>query len=93
MPTERIEEHFHRLLISMGYAAQRMPSLKILRFEIQSENEFILYFRNTADEITLGWECYPEYQPDELEITYLPVLVVDLVDFGLVLRRVVASWT
>ncbi|KAJ6101037.1 hypothetical protein N7499_000667, partial [Penicillium canescens] len=64
-PTERIEEHFHRLLISMGYAAQRMPSLKSLRFEIQSENEFILYFRNTADEITLGWECYPEYQPDE----------------------------
>jgi hypothetical protein len=64
-PTERIEEHFHRLLISMGYAAQHMPSLKSLRFEIQSENEFILYFRNTADEITLGWECCPEYQPDE----------------------------
>ncbi|KAJ5494035.1 hypothetical protein N7463_010122 [Penicillium fimorum] len=49
----------------MGYAAQHMPSLKSLKFEIQTENEFILYLQNTADEVTLGWECYPEYQPDE----------------------------
>ncbi|OQE40942.1 hypothetical protein PENCOP_c005G03533 [Penicillium coprophilum] len=64
-PTQRIEEHFHRLLVSMGYAAQHMLSLKSLRFEIQSENECKLYIRNSVNEVTLGWECLLEYQPDE----------------------------
>jgi hypothetical protein len=63
-PELRTEEHFHRLLISLGYAARRMPRLKDMKFEVESQDKFTLYLSNKFDEITLGWHCYPPYQPD-----------------------------
>ncbi|KAJ5800546.1 uncharacterized protein N7518_002614 [Penicillium psychrosexuale] len=61
-PKLRTEEHFHRLLISLGYAARRMPRLKDMKFEVESQDEFMLHFRN-CDEITLELETRSRYQP------------------------------
>ncbi|KGO75011.1 hypothetical protein PITC_032490 [Penicillium italicum] len=63
-PELRTEEHFHRLLISLGYAARRMPRLKTMKFELESHHKFNLHLRNTVDEIIFGWKCHPGYQPD-----------------------------
>jgi hypothetical protein len=59
----RIEEHFQRLLISLGYAAQRMPCLKSLKFGVDEDDHFNLEFQN-ADEITLEWQSDYEFRPD-----------------------------
>jgi hypothetical protein len=63
-PELRTEEHFHRLLISLGYAAQRMPRLKNMKIEVESVYNFTLYLQQKADQITLEWECHPPYWPD-----------------------------
>ncbi|KAJ6001592.1 hypothetical protein N7522_006819 [Penicillium canescens] len=34
----RIRRHFQRLLISLGYAAQRMPCLKSLKFGVEEDD-------------------------------------------------------
>ncbi|KAJ6083866.1 hypothetical protein N7467_008001 [Penicillium canescens] len=59
----RIEEHFQRLFISLGYAAQHMPCLKSLKFGVDEDDHFNLEFQN-ADEITLEWQSYYEFRPD-----------------------------
>ncbi|KAJ5985485.1 hypothetical protein N7499_008231 [Penicillium canescens] len=61
LPTE---EHFHRLLISLGYAAQRMPHLKNVKIEVESHRQFTFCLQNKADQIILKWECFHPYRPD-----------------------------
>lgn len=58
------EEQFHRLLISLGYATQRMPCLKRLGFRMECYCRFNLYFQNNANSSTLEWQSRVEYQPD-----------------------------
>ncbi|KAJ5827209.1 hypothetical protein N7447_003972, partial [Penicillium robsamsonii] len=60
----RTEEHFHRLLISLGYATQRMPRLKNMKIHVESHHSFTVFLQRKADQITLEWECYPLYRPD-----------------------------
>ncbi|KAJ5782093.1 hypothetical protein N7457_003867 [Penicillium paradoxum] len=64
-PSEMIDEHFHRVFISMGYAAQHMPRLKFLNFENDTRYPFYLYFQKIADKTTLVWGRYPILRPDE----------------------------
>lgn len=61
LPTE---EHFHRLLISLGYAAQRMPRLKSVKLEVESHRPFTFCLQKKADQIILEWECFHPYRPD-----------------------------
>ncbi|CAG8899926.1 unnamed protein product [Penicillium egyptiacum] len=61
LPTK---EHFHRLLISLGYAAQRMPRLKNVKIEVESHRQFTFCLQNKADQIILKWECFHPYRPD-----------------------------
>lgn len=61
LPTE---EHLHRLLISLGYAAQRMPRLKNVQIEVESHRQFTICLQNKADQIILRWECFYPYRPD-----------------------------
>ncbi|KAJ5427214.1 hypothetical protein N7465_002284 [Penicillium sp. CMV-2018d] len=63
-PELPIEEHFHRLLISLGYAAQRMPRLKNVKIEVESHRQFTFCLQNKADQIILKWECFYPYRPD-----------------------------
>lgn len=59
----RIDDHFQRLLISLGYAAQHMPCLKSLKFGAVSRESFNLEFQN-AEETILHLECYDDFWPD-----------------------------
>ncbi|KAJ5520688.1 hypothetical protein N7463_001141, partial [Penicillium fimorum] len=62
------EDHFHRLLISLGYAAQRMPRLEYMEFEMVFKAEldyvFTLEFFNDNDGAILTWDCEFGYRPD-----------------------------
>ena len=53
-PELRTEEHFHRLLISLGYAARRMPRLKNMKFEVESQDKFTIYLSNKSRQDYLG---------------------------------------
>lgn len=55
------EEQFHRLLISVGYATQRMPCLK--EFHMGCYYRFYLYLQNNVDGSMLQWQSHV-YQPD-----------------------------
>ncbi|CAG8008295.1 unnamed protein product [Penicillium nalgiovense] len=61
-------DQLHRLFISLGYAAQRMPRLKRMEFVLTSKFEwyyaFSLFFFNNPDTITLTWHCDFSYRPD-----------------------------
>ncbi|CAG8157003.1 unnamed protein product [Penicillium nalgiovense] len=61
LPTQ---EHFHRLLISLGYATQRMPRLKNVKIEVESHRQFTFCLQNMADQIILKWECFYPYRSD-----------------------------
>jgi hypothetical protein len=49
--------------MSLGYAAQRMPCLKSLKFGVDEDDHFNLEFQN-ADENTLEWQSNYEFRPD-----------------------------
>jgi hypothetical protein len=59
----RIEEHFQRLFISLGYAVQRMPCLKSLYFEVAWTNDSEFRFEN-VDKVSSDWDCSPLFRPD-----------------------------
>ncbi|KAJ5871148.1 uncharacterized protein N7529_003501 [Penicillium soppii] len=51
-PNLPTEEHFHRLLISLGYAAQRMPRLQNLKLDVVHHQPFAVSLQN-KDQIAL----------------------------------------
>jgi hypothetical protein len=57
---------FHRLLISLGYATQRMPCLKSLRFSMECYCQFGLRLQNDADAGMLALLSRVGKQPDNL---------------------------
>ncbi|KAJ6190653.1 hypothetical protein N7519_000674, partial [Penicillium mononematosum] len=57
---------FHRLLISLGYATQRMPCLKSLRFSMECYCQFGLRLQNDADAGMLALLSRVGKQPDSL---------------------------
>ncbi|KAI9372231.1 hypothetical protein BJX61DRAFT_553086 [Aspergillus egyptiacus] len=65
-------EHFHRLFISVGYAAQRMPRLKMINISFVEAPSTDLEFtsgggvgRSTGKGPTLKFESQSGYKPDE----------------------------
>ncbi|KAJ5170342.1 uncharacterized protein N7500_003125 [Penicillium coprophilum] len=58
------EEQFHRLLISLGYATQRMPRLKQMVFRMECYCRFTLLLRNNTSVSTLQWHSRVKYRPD-----------------------------
>ncbi|KAL2815309.1 hypothetical protein BJX63DRAFT_390073 [Aspergillus granulosus] len=65
-------EHFHRLVISLGYAAQDMPRLKIIDITLYERPRANLNFTSgrgaegsIAKRSTLIFESYSGYKPDK----------------------------
>ncbi|KAJ5876959.1 hypothetical protein N7455_000424 [Penicillium solitum] len=58
------EEQFHRLLISVGYATQRMPCLKRMEFHMDCYCRFYLFLQNNVSASMLQWQSHIEYHPD-----------------------------
>ncbi|KAJ5791673.1 uncharacterized protein N7518_008684, partial [Penicillium psychrosexuale] len=58
------DEQFHRLLISLGYATQRMPCLKRMTFRMECYCRFSLHLHNHSNASTLEWQSRAGYQPD-----------------------------
>lgn len=60
-------EAFHRLFASMGYAAQRMPRLSTIKFDIDHgiTNEFSFYRDQPSGIVTAEWQSHSLYIPDE----------------------------
>jgi hypothetical protein len=60
-------EHFHRLFIAMGYAAQRMPRLKTIRLLVLADKQSTFEF--STDQFngrkTVTWASATGYKPDE----------------------------
>lgn len=60
-------DDFHRLFVSMGYAAQRMPHLAQINFvgDFESESTFHFVYDSSTAVFTATWESYSEYQPND----------------------------
>jgi hypothetical protein len=60
------QEQFHRLFISLGYAARRMPRLRTINFDLNHYSFFYFKFLNRSGSIRLEWEVERcgSYQPD-----------------------------
>ncbi|RDW93889.1 uncharacterized protein DSM5745_01211 [Aspergillus mulundensis] len=61
-------EQFHRLFISLGFAAQRMPSLKTMTFALECGRPAQFRFttgRGSSEKPTLTFESTVGYKPDE----------------------------
>ncbi|KAF7166127.1 hypothetical protein CNMCM6106_002085 [Aspergillus hiratsukae] len=61
------QEQFHRLFISLGYAARHMPRLRAIDFNLNHSTNFNFRFSNRAGSITIEWELerHGSYQPDD----------------------------
>jgi hypothetical protein len=60
-------EHFHRLFIAMGYAAQRMPRLKTIRLLVLADEQSTFEFSTdqSTGRRTVTWASGTGYRPDE----------------------------
>ncbi|KAL4910937.1 hypothetical protein BDW74DRAFT_172393 [Aspergillus multicolor] len=61
-------EQFHRLFISLGFAAQRMPSLKTMIFALKDDQQAQFRFttgRGSGEKPTLAFESNVGYKPNE----------------------------
>ncbi|GIC87126.1 F-box protein [Aspergillus udagawae] len=60
-------EHFHRVFIAMGYAAQHMPLLKTIRLLVLADGQSTFDF--STDQVsgrrTVTWASATGYKPDE----------------------------
>ncbi|GFF50872.1 hypothetical protein IFM61606_03416 [Aspergillus udagawae] len=60
-------EHFHRVFIAMGYAAQHMPLLKTIRILVLADGQSTFDF--STDQVsgrrTVTWASATGYKPDE----------------------------
>ncbi|KAG2420538.1 hypothetical protein HFD88_000150 [Aspergillus terreus] len=52
------QEQFHRLFISLGYAARHMPRLRTISFDLNHYSFFYFQFLKRAGSITLEWEGF-----------------------------------
>lgn len=61
------QEQFHRLFISLGYAARHMSRLKAISFDLNHYSFFYFKFLKRAGSITLEWEVERcgAYKPDD----------------------------
>ncbi|PKX90607.1 F-box protein [Aspergillus novofumigatus IBT 16806] len=61
------QEQFHRLFISLGYAARRMPRLKALNFDLNHYFYLIFTFSSRAGLTSVEWELerHGSYMPDD----------------------------
>ncbi|GFF85148.1 hypothetical protein IFM53868_04389 [Aspergillus udagawae] len=61
------QEQFHRLFISLGYAARRMPRLRTINFDLNHYSFFYFKFLNRTGSIRLEWEVERcgSYKPDD----------------------------
>ncbi|KAL2829510.1 hypothetical protein BDW59DRAFT_159095 [Aspergillus cavernicola] len=60
-------EHFHRVLISLGHAARRMPRLLSMRYDLDHSPRFLFTFvtRSEAGGAGAEWSLESPYRPDQ----------------------------
>ncbi|GFF79356.1 hypothetical protein IFM47457_04891, partial [Aspergillus lentulus] len=75
-------EHFHRLFIAMGYAAQRMPRLKTIRLVVLADDQSTFEFStdHLTGRRTVTWASGTGYRPDE-RVAQAWGFVLENVDF------------
>ncbi|RLL97477.1 hypothetical protein CFD26_106509 [Aspergillus turcosus] len=61
------QEQFHRLFISLGYAARRMPRLRAINLILNHSTNLRFWFSNTAGSFSAEWELRlcDSYKPDD----------------------------
>ncbi|RHZ51668.1 F-box protein [Aspergillus thermomutatus] len=61
------QEQFHRLFISLGYAARHMPRLRAINFDLNHTHSFEFRFSNKIGTICAEWELWDpdSYRPDD----------------------------
>jgi hypothetical protein len=61
------QEQFHRLFISLGYAARRMSRLRAINFDLNHYFYLNLRFSNGAGSTSVEWEPerHGSYMPDD----------------------------
>jgi len=55
--------HFHTVLISMGYAAQNMPRLVSMRYDLAASNRFRFNFKTRGQNSDAEWYLESPYRP------------------------------
>ncbi|KAF7173331.1 hypothetical protein CNMCM5623_005527 [Aspergillus felis] len=61
------QEQFHRLFISLGYAARHMPRLTAINFDLNHSTNLNFRFSNTTGSLSAEWELRlcDSYKPDD----------------------------
>ncbi|RAL00814.1 F-box protein [Aspergillus ibericus CBS 121593] len=58
-------EQFHRLFISLGYAARHMPRLTSLQFNLNATVQLNFKFAAGVDGVSATWSAKVDYRPDQ----------------------------
>ncbi|KAL4872563.1 hypothetical protein BDV12DRAFT_210499 [Aspergillus spectabilis] len=58
-------DRFHRVLISLDYAAHRMPRLRSMRYDLDHSPRFLFTFKTRNDAGRATWSLKSPYRPDQ----------------------------
>ncbi|KAJ5995746.1 hypothetical protein N7481_002723 [Penicillium waksmanii] len=89
-------EHFHRTLISLGYAARHMPCLKYMQYHLDHRTHFRFEFKPHGSSGKAEWMLYSHYRPNQqvMDVWERPLVGSEL-DAKLpatLIRTTIADW-